>query len=69
MGITGESCSRNVTGICCDELAVMRVIDREQAKVVAGFGSTTRANARLLKLTRAGTPEAVLYGSRRRDEA
>jgi len=36
------------------ELAVMRVIDREQAKTVAGFCSTTRANARLLALTRAG---------------
>ena len=36
------------------ELATMRVIDREQAKIVAGFGSTTRANHRLLGLTRAG---------------
>jgi hypothetical protein len=36
------------------ELAVMGVVDREQAKIVAGFGSTTRANARLLALTRAG---------------
>ena len=36
------------------ELAVMRVIDREQAKCIAGFGSTTRANTRLLALTRAG---------------
>jgi hypothetical protein len=36
------------------ELALMRVIDREQAKRVAGFGSTTRVNARLLGLTRAG---------------
>ncbi len=36
------------------ELAVMRVIDREQAKRVAGFGSTTRANCRLLAMTRTG---------------
>jgi hypothetical protein len=36
------------------ELSVMRVVDREQAKVVARFGSTTRANSRLLALTRAG---------------
>lgn len=36
------------------ELEVMRVMDREQAKLVAGFGSTTRANARLLALTKAG---------------
>jgi len=35
------------------ELSVMRVIDREQAKLVAGFGSTTRANLRLLRLTEA----------------
>jgi hypothetical protein len=36
------------------ELGVMRIIDREMAKVVAGFHSTTRANTRLLGLTRAG---------------
>lgn len=36
------------------ELGVMRIIDREMAKVVAGFHSTRRANARLLLLTRAG---------------
>ena len=39
------------------ELAVMRVIDREQAKCVAGFGSTTRANNRLLALTRPGSSD------------
>lgn len=37
-----------------EELATLRVVDREQAKIVAGFGSTTRVNARLLLLTRAG---------------
>ena len=37
------------------EFAVMRVIDREQAKRVAGFGSTTRANCRLLAMSRAGS--------------
>jgi hypothetical protein len=36
------------------ELAVMRVIDRVQAMCIAGFGSITRANARLLALVRAG---------------
>jgi hypothetical protein len=36
------------------ELSVIRVVDREQAKTVAGFSSTTRVNARLLTLTRAG---------------
>src|SRR5258708_7176833 len=45
------------------ELGVMRVIDREQAKVVAGFGSTTRANARLLALTRAGLLRRFFLGT------
>ncbi len=45
------------------ELAVMRVIDREQAKVVAGFGSTTRANARLLALTNAGFLRRYFLGT------
>src|ERR1700722_6429451 len=45
------------------ELSVMRVVDREQAKVVAGFGSTTRANARLLALTRAGLLHRFFQGT------
>jgi hypothetical protein len=45
------------------ELSVMRVIDREQAKFVAGFGSTSRANARLLALTRAGMLRRFFLGS------
>lgn len=45
------------------ELAVMRVVDREQAKIVAGFGSTTRANARLLALTRAGLLRRFFLGT------
>jgi hypothetical protein len=45
------------------ELAVMRVIDREQAKIVAGFTSTTRANARLLALTRAGLLRRFFLGT------
>ncbi len=44
------------------ELAVMRVIDREQAKLVAGFRSTTRANVRLLALTRAGFLNRFFWG-------
>jgi hypothetical protein len=48
-----------------EELAVMRVIDREQAKIVAGFGSTTRANTRLLALTRAGLLRRYFLGSRK----
>jgi hypothetical protein len=45
------------------ELRTMRVIDREQAKLVAGFHSTTRANARLLALTRAGFLKRIFVGS------
>lgn len=45
------------------ELAVMRVADREQAKCVAGFHSTTRANARLLALTRAGLLRRFFLGT------
>jgi len=45
------------------ELAVLRVVDREQTKVVAGFTSTTRANARLLALTRAGLLRRFFLGT------
>jgi len=45
------------------ELSVMRVVDREQAKIVAGFGSTSRANVRLLALTRAGILRRFFLGS------
>jgi hypothetical protein len=44
------------------EIGVMRVIDREQAKIVAGFGSTTRVNARLLALTDAGFLRRFFWG-------
>jgi Replication-relaxation len=46
-----------------DALDVMRVIDREQAAIVAPFGSTTRANTRLLALTRAGVLSRTLIGT------
>jgi hypothetical protein len=46
-----------------EELAIMRVIDREQAKVVAGFGSTTRVNARLLRLTQVGLLKRFFTGT------
>jgi len=36
------------------ELSVMRVIDRAQARIVGGFGSDSRTNRRLAKLTQAG---------------
>jgi len=45
------------------ELSTLRVIDHEQAKIVAGFGSTSRANKRLLKLTRAGLLRRFFLGS------
>lgn len=46
------------------ELAVMRVVDREQAKTIAGFRSTSRANVRLLALTHAGFLRRFFLGSR-----
>ena len=45
------------------ELSVMRVIDHAQARIVAGFGSMSRANKRLLKLTRAGLLRRFFLGS------
>jgi Replication-relaxation len=45
------------------ELATMRIIDRELAKVAAAFGSTTRTNTRLLKLTRAGLLHRFFVGT------
>lgn len=45
------------------ELATMLVIDREQAKLVAGFGSTTRANTRLLALSNAGLLRRCFLGT------
>jgi protein involved in plasmid replication-relaxation len=45
------------------ELAVMRIVDREKTKIVAGFGSTTQVNTRLLELTRAGLLRRFFIGS------
>jgi hypothetical protein len=45
------------------ELGIMRVMDREQAKLVGGFGSTTRANTRLLALTKAGLLKHIFVGT------
>jgi hypothetical protein len=45
------------------ELTTFRVVDREQAKIIAGFGSTTRANTRLLALTRAGLLRRFFLGA------
>jgi hypothetical protein len=45
------------------ELAILEVADCEQIKVVAGFGSTIRANTRLLQLVRAGLLRRFFLGS------
>jgi hypothetical protein len=45
------------------ELGVMRILDRESAKLVAGFRSTRRANDRLLQLTRGGLLRRFFIGS------
>jgi hypothetical protein len=44
-------------------LAMLGVVDRELFKLVAGFASTTRANARLLQLYRAGLLRRFFLGS------
>jgi hypothetical protein len=44
------------------ELSTFRVVDREQAKIIGGFNSTTRVNARLLALTRAGLLRRFFLG-------
>jgi hypothetical protein len=45
------------------ELGLVRVADREQAKCLGGFSSTTRANTRLLALTRAGLISRFFMGT------
>lgn len=45
------------------EIAVMRVIDRETATLVAGFGVARRANFRLRQLTQAGLLRRFFVGS------
>ncbi|HEY2933123.1 MAG TPA: replication-relaxation family protein [Acidobacteriota bacterium] len=45
------------------ELSRMRVIDREQVKVVAGFRSTTAVNLRLSKLLHAGFLRRIFIGT------
>ena len=44
-------------------LGKIRILDRDMAKVVAGFHSTTRANTRLLQLTRAGLLNRFFVGT------
>lgn len=45
------------------ELGVMRVIDREQAKTAAGFGSASRTNRRLHRLTQSGFLKRFFLGT------
>ncbi len=45
------------------EAGIMRVADRDQLKVAAGFHSTTRINARLLALVRAGLLRRFFIGA------
>ena len=45
------------------EIGIMRVADREQVKIAARFGSTTRVNTRLLALSRAGLLRRFFLGS------
>jgi hypothetical protein len=45
------------------ELGLLEVADCDQVKIVAGFGSTTRANTRLLQLVRAGLLRRFFLGS------
>jgi hypothetical protein len=45
------------------ELGIMRILDREMATVVGGFGSARRVNCRLLELTRAGLLRRFFVGS------
>jgi hypothetical protein len=64
-------CSRIAPRECADyrdrhllsELGVMRIIDREMTKRVAGFGSTTQVSLRLLELTRAGLLRRFFIGT------
>ena len=45
------------------EVGAMRIIDRETARLVAPFGSVTRANTRLLALVRAGLLRRFFTGT------
>lgn len=45
------------------ELATFRIVDREQAKIIGGFNSTTRVNTRLLALTKAGLLRRFFLGA------
>jgi hypothetical protein len=44
-------------------LSLLRLVDREQASIICGFRSLTRANTRLLKLRRAGLLKRFFFVS------
>jgi len=50
------------------ELTLLRVIDREQAKIIAQFQSTGRINKRLLALTRARLLRRFFIGKAGREK-
>lgn len=45
------------------ELSTLRIVDRDQAKIAAGFGSDSRANRRLYSLTVAGLLRRFFLGA------
>lgn len=58
-GLVLQARDRHLLG----ELVTMRIIDRETARIVAPFGSVTRANARLLGLVRTGLLRRFFMGT------
>jgi Replication-relaxation len=58
-GIVLQNRDRNLLS----ELGVMRIMDREVARVIGGFASIRRANRRLLLLTRSGLLRRFFVGS------
>ena len=46
-----------------EALETMRIMDRNQVMTVAGFGSVTRVNTRLLRLKKAGLLRRLFVGT------
>ncbi len=44
-------------------LSILRIVDRKQTQIISGFNSTTRVNARLLKLLHAGLLKRFFFVS------
>jgi len=45
------------------QISLLRIVDRQQAGIIAGFNSTTRVNTRLLKLRHAGLLKRFFFVS------